>query len=141
MVFYCWYGIVIALLQHYSIDQPILYDPTDELVQHKLVKNYFFKKAIMKRCQNMHCFPALRIWGRVAMLTRPLLKAPTISMRTGPWSNKKGWPSLMNYIFFHIMMMAWSMCIFTYIRKIHDKEFKLLSWPLNSPDHILIECL
>lgn len=60
-------------------------------------------------CQNTQCITICCIWDCVyADWTEshddssPLMKVPTmddVSIRTGPWSNGRGLPGLMNHVF------------------------------------------
>ncbi len=53
-------------------------------------------------CMGLHsCRPV-----RVPMLTPLHLRKHHVSIRTGPWSNGRRWPGLMNHVFFYITWMA-----------------------------------
>ena len=72
--------------------------------------------ALIERCQNTQCIAVCCVWGcRAADQSGcpcwPLSIVEStnngqLSIRTGPWSNGRRWPGLMNHVFFYIMSMA-----------------------------------
>lgn len=73
-----------------------------------------------------------------------------MNIRTEPWNNERGWPGLINHIFFYVHVIylgkrwhqaaLWEINVLDWF-KTHDKHFKVLTWPRNAPDPNLIEHL
>ena len=88
-------------------------DPLDEILLIKLLKKIMF--VLIERCQNRQCIAVCCVWGCTAadqsrcpcwpLSTDESTNNGHVNIRTGPWSNGRRWPGLMNHIFFYVKWM------------------------------------
>ena len=113
---------------------PVWSYPTNELQLNKLML------VLIERCQNTQCIVVCCSWGCIVADQSgcpcwPLSITESgsnghVSIRTGSWSNGRGWPGLMNHVFFYITWMARCVCISylgnTWYQELHYR--KKASW-------------
>ena len=106
-------------LMHVVSGWPAWSDPTDELLLLKLLKKLML--VLIQRCQKTQCITVCCVWSCRASHQSgcpcwPLSTAKStnnghMSIRTGPRSNGRRWPGLLNHVFFYITWAAGWLCV------------------------------